>query len=240
MPDVMRALGLAFADAARPRMLALMLVPALAAILLWSVAAWVYWGTWIRWFADALAVSGFVQWSGSWADWVLSSASVLLVLAVLVPAMIVTALLVNEVFVMPLVLRSVQARHYPMLARNGFGTAWGSFVNAAVSGMLFLVIWLATLPLWLTGVGAVLLPALNSAYLNTRIFRYDALSEHANVQEYTAIRRRAGGRLYSLGLVLGVLYYVPMLNLIAPVLSALAYTHFCLDQLARLRSAQRR
>jgi uncharacterized protein involved in cysteine biosynthesis len=162
------------------------------------------------------------------------------VLALLVPAMIVTALLVNEILVMPLVLRSVQARHYPLLARNGFGTAWGSFVNAAVSGMLFLVIWLATLPLWLTGVGAVLLPALNSAYLNTRIFRYDALSEHANVQEYTAIRRRAGGRLYSLGLVLGVLYYVPMLNLIAPVLSALAYTHFCLDQLTRLRSAQSR
>jgi hypothetical protein len=240
MPDVMRALGLAFADAARPRMLALMLVPALAAILLWSVAAWVYWGTWIRWFADAMAANWFVQWSGSWGEWVLSSASVLLVLALLVPAMIVTALLVSEVFVMPLVLRSVQARHYPMLARNGFGTAWGSFVNAAVSGMLFLVIWLATLPLWLTGVGAVLLPALNSAYLNTRIFRYDALSEHANVQEYAAIRRRAGGRLYSLGLVLGVLYYVPMLNLIAPVLSALAYTHFCLDQLARLRSAQRR
>lgn len=240
MPDVMRALALAFADAARPRMLALMLVPALAAILLWSVAAWVYWGTWIRWFADAMAASGLVQWSGSWAEWVLSSASVLLALALLVPAMIVTALLVNEIFVMPLVLRSVQARRYPMLARNGFGTAWRGFVNAAVSGMLFLALWLATLPLWLTGVGAVLLPALNSAYLNTRIFGYDALSEHANAQEYAAIRRSAGGRLYSLGLVLGVLYYVPILNLIAPVLSALAYTHFCLEQLTRLRSAQRR
>jgi hypothetical protein len=240
MPDVMRALALAFADAARPRMLALMLVPALAAILLWSVAAWVYWGTWIRWLADAMAATWFVQWSGSWSEWVLSSASVLLVLALLVPAMIVTALLVNEIFVMPVVLRSVQARRYPMLARNGFGTTWRSFVNAAVSGMLFLALWLATLPLWFTGVGAVLLPALNSAYLNTRIFGYDALSEHANAQEYAAIRRSAGGRLYSLGLVLGVLYYVPLLNLVAPALSALAYTHFCLDQLTRLRNAQRR
>jgi len=237
MPTVMRALALAVADAARPRMLALMLMPACAAILAWSVAAWIYWETWTRWFADVIAASWFVQWSGSWGGWLVSSASALLVIALLVPAVILTALLVNEVVVMPLVLRYVQERHYPTLARDGFGTAWGSFVNAAVSGVLFLALWLVTLPLWLTGVGALLLPALNSAYLNTRIFGYDALAEHASAQEYAAIRRSAGGRLYSLGLVVGVLYYVPVLNLIAPVLSALAYTHFCLDQLARLRGS---
>jgi hypothetical protein len=233
----MRAMALAFADAARPRMLALMLLPACAAIVLWSVAAWMYWGAWTRWFADAMAASWFVQWSGSWGDWLVSSASALLVLALVVPAVILTALLVNEIVVMPLVLRYVQDRHYPTLTRAGFGTAWGSFVNAAVSSVLFLALWLVTLPLWLTGVGAVLLPALNSAYLNTRLFGYDALAEHATAAEYAMIRRSAGGRLYSLGLMSGVLYYVPVLNLVAPVLSALAYTHFCLDELARLRGS---
>lgn len=242
MSTVMRALALAFADTARPRMLVLMLVPACVAVLLWSFAAWAFWGTWIGWIADAMADSALVHWTGSWGEWLLSSASVLLVIAVLVPAVLLTALLVNEIVVMPLVLRSVQERYYPTLARHGFGTAWGSLMNAAVSGVLFLALWLVTLPLWLTGVGAVVLPALNSAYLNTRIFGYDALAEHASAEEYASIRRSAGGRLYWLGLLLGVLYYVPVLNLIAPVLSALAYTHFCLDQLARLRdsSAQRR
>jgi hypothetical protein len=44
------------------------------------------------------------------------------------------------------------------------------------------------------------------------------------------------GRLYALGLLLALLYYVPFVNLIAPVVSGLAFTHFCLAELARLRS----
>jgi uncharacterized protein involved in cysteine biosynthesis len=49
--------------------------------------------------------------------------------------------------------------------------------------------------------------------------------------------RRAGGRLFLLGLVLAFLYAVPLLNLLVPVLSALAFTHLCLGELARLRQA---
>jgi uncharacterized protein involved in cysteine biosynthesis len=145
-------------------------------------------------------------------------------------------LLINELAVMPLLLRYVRERHYPGLQRNGFGTALGSLLNVVVSGILFIVLWLATLPLWLTGIGAVLAPLLNSAYLNVRVFRYDSLAEHASLEEYVEIKRRAGGRLYALGLLLGALYYVPVMNLVAPVLCALAYTHFCLEELRRLRA----
>ena len=79
------------------------------------------------------------------------------------------------------------------------------------------------------------MPALNSAYLNQRLFRYDALSEHATRDEYREIVIRARGRLYLLGLLLSGLYYVPFLNLAAPVVSGLAFTHFCLGELARIR-----
>jgi len=92
-----------------------------------------------------------------------------------------------------------------------------------------------TLPLWFTGIGAVVLPALNSAYLNQRLFRYDALSEHASREEYGEIVRRNRGRLYMLGLILAPLFYVPFVNLAAPVLAGLAFTHFCLAELQRVR-----
>jgi len=36
-------------------------------------------------------------------------------------------------------------------------------------------------------------------------------------------------------LLLAPLYYVPLLNLVAPVLGGLAFTHFCLAELVRLR-----
>jgi CysZ protein len=99
----------------------------------------------------------------------------------------------------------------------------------------FAGLWLVTLPLWLTGIGAVVVPALNSAWLNQRLFRYDALSEHASREEFDEIVKRERWGLYGLGLTLAPLYYVPFVNLAAPVIAGLAFTHYCLSALANLR-----
>jgi hypothetical protein len=37
--------------------------------------------------------------------------------------------------------------------------------------------------------------------------------------------------------LLALLYYVPLVNLLAPVASGLAFTHLCLAELTRLRAA---
>ena len=41
--------------------------------------------------------------------------------------------------------------------------------------------------------------------------------------------------MYVLGFLLALLYYVPLLNLLVPVLSGLAFAHFGLARLAELR-----
>jgi CysZ protein len=99
-------------------------------------------------------------------------------------------------------------------------------------------LWLVTLPLWLTGIGAVLAPVLTSAYLNQRLFRYDALAEHASAAEFAQVLRDSRGELFLLGILLSLLLYVPLLNLLVPVLSGLAFTHFCLARLAQVRTAR--
>jgi uncharacterized protein involved in cysteine biosynthesis len=98
-----------------------------------------------------------------------------------------------------------------------------------------LAIWIVTLPLWLTGVLVPVLPLVLAAYLNQRLFRYDALSEHASPEEFRAILQTSWGRMYLLGVMLALLYYVPLLNLLVPVLSGLAFTHFGVAQLQELR-----
>lgn len=98
---------------------------------------------------------------------------------------------------------------------------------------------IVTLPLWLLGPLAVLLPLLLSAYLNQRLFRYDALSEHADAAEMKQIFESARGRLFLLGLLTGALYFIPPINLIAPILSALAFIHLCLAELESFRSGTR-
>lgn len=240
MHPVIAALAAAARDLREPRVLALALVPPLVAIAVWLALAWAFADDWARWVAEAIATTPWLTWLNDWGlASVLIWGSGIAAFALLVPLMLVVAVLVTDILAMPVIVPLVGARDYPRLERRRGGTLAGSAWNAVTSIILFAVLWLLSLPLWLTGIGALLLPALISALFNQRMFRYDALAEHASAGEYRAIVQAAGGRLYGLGLALAVLYYVPLVNLLAPMLSALAFTHLCLGELESLRQRMR-
>ena len=50
------------------------------------------------------------------------------------------------------------------------------------------------------------------------------------------MRRRHGLPLLLLGVALALLTHIPVLGLLTPTLAALAYTHYCLEALRRLRN----
>jgi uncharacterized protein involved in cysteine biosynthesis len=100
---------------------------------------------------------------------------------------------------------------------------------------LFIALWLVTLPLWLIGVGVVV-PFVAAAWLNQRLFRYDAIAEHATADEMKALFRQERGGWWGLGLLTGLVQFVPLLNLLGPVIAALAFIHYGLAHLARRRS----
>jgi uncharacterized protein involved in cysteine biosynthesis len=232
---LLEAISRAFRDLARPRILAVLFVPMAAAIVLWSVLLWLFWQPWragLRTFIDS---SAFGAWLETHADWLVSGTTAVLTIGMVLPAIFITAVVVTELVAMPVIV-SVVARAYPQLDRRGGGTAVGSLANAATGVLVFAALWMLTLPLWLTGVGALIVPALTSGYLTQRLFRYDALAEHATREEYRFMVRRMKGSLYALGVVVALLYYVPFVNLVAPVFAGLAFTHFSLRELERVRA----
>ena len=233
---VFAALSKALADFRKPRILALALVPPLAAIAVWIGLVWIFSDDWARAVTDWIANTSWLGWV---RDWGLSSiliwASGIAAVALMLPVALITAVLVTDIVAMPVIVPFVGHRHYPRLEQRKGGTVAGSVWNAVVAVIVFAALWLASLPLWFTGIGALVLPLLISAYFNRRVFRYDALAEHASAEEYRAVVQEASGRLYALGLALAALYYVPIVNLLVPVLSGLAFTHLCLAELARLR-----
>ena len=77
-------------------------------------------------------------------------------------------------------------------------------------------------------------------FVNQRLFRYDALSEHADAAEMKRICESAQGRLFLLGLVTGLLYFIPPVSLVAPIYAALAFIHLCLAELQTLRGEGQR
>jgi len=162
----------------------------------------------------------------------------LAVLIAVLPAMLVTALVITEIVAMPVIVRFVADRYYPGLGHAFGGSVAGSMANAAVAIVIFAVLWVVTLPLWLTGIGAVLAPVLTSAWLNQRLFRYDALADHASREEFADFVRTSRRELFGLGVLLSLLLYVPLFNLAVPVLAGLAFTHFGLARLALLRQSK--
>lgn len=236
MQDVISAITRATRNLIDPRIIAIVFLPMLGSIVLWTVLGWLFWDTWTGSITSAMNSTTVAGWLQGWsATWIINYTAALVVLIAIMPAIFVTALVITEIIAMPIVVKFVAERYHPALQRKSGGTIIGGIINATIGISVFAVLWIFTLPLWLTGVGAVLAPVLTSAYLNQRMFRYDALSEHASREEFAQITRTSRGDLFLLGILLSLLLYVPLVNLLLPVLSGLAFTHFCLGRLARAR-----
>jgi hypothetical protein len=236
MERVITAFFAALRDLREGRILALVLVPPVGASVVWSVLAWIYWSSWIAWVDAKLAATAIGQWIQSYdPGWIVASAATLVLIALVVPLMLITVVLITELVAMPVVVGLVAERHFGSLEMKRGGTVMGSVWNAVRGILAFAALWLVTLPLWLTGIGALVLPPMLSAWFTQRMFRYDALAEHASAAEYRRIAQGSTGRLVLMGLLLALLYYVPLVNLVVPVLSALAFTHLCLGELSRIR-----
>jgi hypothetical protein len=93
-----------------------------------------------------------------------------------------------------------------------------------------------TLPLWLVPPLWPVLPVVLFGYFNQRVFRYDALAEHASALEIAEIVRRHRGELFLLGAALALIGHVPLLGLFMPVYGGLAFIHYGLQRLGELRS----
>lgn len=233
--NLISALKLAFLSLLHPRMLALLLLPMGFSLLLWGgLAAW-FWGDWTSALGNWLSTSTIGPYIEG-ITWLAGSAVTFLILLILIPLAYVTALLIVSVFAMPMMVRHVAQSRFPNLHLEHGGSNLGSAWNSFAALVIYLLLWLITLPLWLlSGPLALVFPVLLNAYLNQRLFRYDALAEHASKEEFTALMERSGKQLYLLGGMLGLLQYVPLLNFLAPVYIGLAFTHFCLDDLEKLR-----
>jgi uncharacterized protein involved in cysteine biosynthesis len=235
MSDILDALLGALKSLLHPKILAIVLWPVIFALVLWGVLAWLFWADWLS------ALNGWVQPAELWLDqydfaWLASMLSVVLLVLLITPLALTSALLIAAIVAMPMMVRHVAARHYPDLAREHGGTVLGSIFNAFIAVTVYVGLWLITLPFWFAaGLGAVF-SLLLTAYLNQRLFRYDALAEHASRAEFDQILNNENASFYGMGLILACLHFIPVINLFSPIYTGLAYIHLGLHKLQKLRA----
>ena len=239
MNPVSRSLLFALASLLHPRMLWLMIWPMLVSLFAWGTAAFLLWGATAVWIAAHLKrwlETGMLFVSFDTGGAMLVAAHVIMVL-LFVPLVYFTALLVLSIFGMQAMVEHIASRRFPQLARRQGGSFAGSLLNSlvALGGLAALAV--VSIPFWLIPPLWPAIPVVIMGWVNERVLRYDALAEHATVDEMRVIFSSRRKALYGLGVVLALLAYVPLIGFMAPVLFGLAFIHFLLGELEVLRQA---
>ena len=237
MERVAAALLKGLASLLHPRMLWLMVWPILVALAIWLTLGALYWSQAVNWIDLQMHQWALYRWMLS--VWPLSLLAAflgwLLLLFLFVPVVLMTAVLIISVVSMPAMVAHVGGREYPRLERRKGGSVAGSLWNALLALVLFTILFALTLPLWLVPILWPVLPIVLFGYFNQRVYRYDALAEHASSAEIAETIARSRGELFLLGVALAVVGHLPLVGLAMPVYGGLVFIHYALARLAELR-----
>ncbi|HEU4924622.1 MAG TPA: EI24 domain-containing protein [Burkholderiales bacterium] len=235
--NVLASLGFGLVNVFHPRMLWLMIWPMLVSLAVWVTVAFFLWSRLAVWIAEVLK-----QWAApiaGWAPFDLGTAATFIanfmLLVLFFPLVYLTALFILGIFGMDKMVDHVATQMSPSPERRRGGGTAGSIWNGIVSLTGIVLLFLVSLPLWLVPpLGPIAVLAILS-WVNQRLLRYDAVSQHADKGEMHRLFREHRGGLYSLGLLLALAGYIPFLNLLAPVVFGLAFIRYLLGALIELR-----
>lgn len=262
----MRAIVVAFGRAVlsqlHVRMLMLTVLPFILSVVIWGVVLWFGLQPLMDWLQNYFVQNDGFRVAGGVLDWI-GMASIktiivpLIAMWVLLPLMILTALIFVGMMAMPVIARHVGSRRYKNLDARKGGSFFGSLWMSVSSFVVFLVLWIATLPLSLIPPLTFVIQPVLWGWLTYRVMAYDALADYADADERKVILRAHRWPLLLIGAITGAMGAAPTLLWLGgplsviffPVLSAgaiwlyvlvfiftgLWFQHYCMDALTRYR-----
>jgi len=232
MGDVMLALARTFASLRDGKVWLYVLTPALFSLLLSiGLAVWPL-GAVVQQMMDYPPMTLLVGWGLVWLANILAYLGGWMAIFAIA---YLTASLLAAVVILPLMLKHLSANEYRDVAAMGKDSLVAAAMNSLVASVVFVLAWVATIPLWLIPGFSLLIPLLLMGWLNRRTFAYDALSMHASDSEWQAIRSGQKTPLFMLGLTMALLAHIPVVGLLVPALAALSFVHYGLEALRRSR-----
>lgn len=264
MRSVLIAFGRALLSQLHFRMLMLTVMPFVLSIMIWGIVLWLGLQPMIDWTQRYFSDNDGFRTAGNVLGWfglgALKTVLVpLIAMWVLLPLMILTALIFVGTMAMPAIARHVAKRDYPELEQRKGGSLWGSVWISTVSFIVFIVLWIVTLPLNAIPPFTFIIQPVLWGWLTYRVMTYDALADHASDQERKEIMHTHRWPLLLIGATAGAMGAAPTvlwlggalsvvlfpllagisiwLYVLVFVFTGLWFQHYCLDALAGYRIA---
>ena len=228
MQLVVTSFGRALLSQLHFRMLLLTVLPFVLSLLLWGVVLWLGLQPMIDWLHAWFVDNNLFQAAASVLGWFgLGTVKTVLVpliaMWLLLPLMVVTALIFVGAIAMPAIVRHVSTRHFPQLVRLRGGSLAGSLSMSLGSFLIFAVLWLVTLPLNAVPLLAFVVQPALWGWLTYRVMAYDALAEHASVEERRTLMRAHRWPLLAIGIAAGAMGAAPTLLWLGGALSVILF-----------------
>lgn len=231
MGGILRSYGRAVLSFMHGKMIMLSLAPFLLAVALWAGLLYLGLQPLIDW-VQALFVRhelfGYTSgWLTSLGLGMLKTVVVpLIAMLLLLPLMVLTALVLIGVAAMPAIGRHVGRRHYPALQQRHGGSVLGSAATAVGAMLLFIALWVLTLPLYFLPPLAVAAQTLLWGWLTSRVMVYDALADYASAEERQQLRALHRWPLLAIGVVSGLAGALPGLMWLGGTALSVAFFPF--------------
>jgi hypothetical protein len=264
MPLFLDSFWRATAYCLHPRVVLLSLSPLVVMVVLTAGLGYFFWDTaleQVRFWLDAMSFTATLW---GWLDAaglgnLKTVLAPLLVIFCVTPAIVVVSLLAVALLMTPALVRLVARRRFPELAAMHGASFIASLVWSLGSTVAALLALMISMPLWVIPPLVLVLPPVIWGWLTYRVMAFDALAEHATVDERRLILKRYRVTLFAMGVLTGFLGAAPSLlwasgvvfaaafPILVPVavwiymlvfaFSALWFIHFCLSALERLRAS---
>lgn len=233
MRGVLNAYGRAVLSQLHGKMLMLSALPFLLSVAVWATVLYFSLQPLLDWLHGYFVDYELFRYSSSWLENLgLAALKTVVVpffaMLLLLPLMILTALIFIGVAAMPFIVRHVGSRHYPHLAKKQGGSLLKGLGKALSSFLVFIVIWLCTLPLYAIPPLALLSSALLWGWLTSRVMSYDALSEHASSDEIHTLQSEKRWPLLAIGVISGAAGSLPAIVWVGGAAIAVAFFPFLL------------
>ncbi|MCO5976650.1 EI24 domain-containing protein [Ideonella oryzae] len=246
----------------RPRVIGLTLLPLLIAGGLFLVMGYFFWEPAVSAVRAQLENWALTEAVLRWMDTYVGASfravmAPMIIVALAVPVAVVMSLLLVALLMMPALVSLVAERRFPALERKRGGQLWESAWRSGLFTLVAMVALILTVPLWLVPPLALVIPPMIWGWLTAQVMTYDALSEHASLEERLSLQREHRWPLLLIGLISGFLGAAPsliwavsaMALILAPLLiavsiwlytlvfafSCLWFVHYLLAALQRAR-----